>query len=51
VDEEAANELEGAERHALVSIAALDAVILPLEGTLCWLKAIKRLLVMATRWV
>src|SRR5215468_4677049 len=32
VDEEAADELVGGERHALVSIAALDAVILPLEG-------------------
>jgi hypothetical protein len=32
VDEEAANELVGGERHALVSIAALDAVVLPLEG-------------------
>jgi len=29
VDEEAANELVGGERHALVSIAALDAVVLP----------------------
>src|SRR5690242_19431863 len=32
VDEEAADELEGPERHLLVSIAALDVVILPLEG-------------------
>ena len=32
VDEEAADELEGPERHALVSITALDAVVLPLEG-------------------
>lgn len=32
VDEEAADELEGPERHALVSLVALDAVILPLEG-------------------
>ena len=32
VDEEAADELVGGERHALVSIAALDAVVLPLEG-------------------
>jgi len=32
VDEEAADELEGGERHLLVSISALDAVILPLEG-------------------
>src|SRR6266436_5796728 len=32
VDEEAANELVGGERDALVSIAALDAVVLPLEG-------------------
>src|SRR6266576_1013161 len=32
VDEEAANELVDGERHALVSIAALDAVVLPLEG-------------------
>jgi len=32
VDEEAANELVGGERHALVSITALDAVVLPLEG-------------------
>src|SRR6185437_5300265 len=32
VDEEAADELEGSERHLLVSIAALDAIVLPLEG-------------------
>src|SRR5258705_3018104 len=32
VDEEAANELVGGERHALVSIAALDAVGLPFLG-------------------
>ena len=32
VDEETADELVGLERHALVSIAALDAVVLPLEG-------------------
>ena len=32
VDEEAADELVGDERHALVSILALDAVVLPLEG-------------------
>src|SRR5215510_12182641 len=32
VNEETADELEGSKRHALVSIAALDAVILPLEG-------------------
>src|ERR1700757_5270921 len=32
VDEEAADELVGGECHALVSIAARDAVVLPLEG-------------------
>src|SRR4029077_14586840 len=32
VNEEAADELVGGERHTLISIAALDAVILPLEG-------------------
>jgi hypothetical protein len=32
VDEETADELEGGDRHLLVSIAALDAVVLPLEG-------------------
>lgn len=32
VDEEAADELVGGERHLLISIAALDAVILPFEG-------------------
>src|SRR5260221_11882574 len=32
VGEEAADELVCGERHALVSIAALDAVVLPLEG-------------------
>src|SRR5579859_2013478 len=31
VDEETADELEGGERHLLVLIAALDAVVLPLE--------------------
>jgi hypothetical protein len=32
VDEEAADELVGGEPHASVSIAPLDAVVLPLEG-------------------
>ena len=32
VDEEAADELVCAERHLLVSIAAVDAIIFPLEG-------------------
>ena len=32
VDEEAADELVGGERHALLAVAALDAVILPSEG-------------------
>lgn len=32
LDQETANELEGSERHLLVSIAALDAVVFPLEG-------------------
>ena len=32
VDEEAADELVGCERHQLVSIAAFDPVVLPLEG-------------------
>ncbi len=32
VDQESADELVRAERHAFVSIAALDAVVLPLEG-------------------
>src|SRR5690348_969314 len=32
VDEEASDELEGLERHLLVPIVALDAVVLPLEG-------------------
>jgi hypothetical protein len=32
VDEEAADELVCSERHTLVSIAALDALVLPLEG-------------------
>src|SRR4030088_3757385 len=32
VDEETADELVGGECHALVSIAALDAIVLPLEG-------------------
>ena len=32
VDQEAADELVCRERHALVSIAARDAVVLPLEG-------------------
>ena len=32
VDEEAADELVGGERHDLVAVAALDAVVLPLEG-------------------
>src|SRR6185437_5926172 len=32
VDEEAADELVGGERHLLVAISAFDAVVLPLEG-------------------
>ena len=32
MDEEAADELFGGKRHPLVSIAALDAIVLPLEG-------------------
>ena len=32
VDEEAADELVCCERHDLVSIAALDPIVLPLEG-------------------
>jgi hypothetical protein len=32
VDQETADELEGPERHLLVSIAAFAAVVLPLEG-------------------
>jgi hypothetical protein len=32
VDEKATDELEGLKRHPLVSIAALDAVVLPVEG-------------------
>ena len=32
VDEEAADELVGGERHHLVAIAAFDPVVLPLEG-------------------
>jgi len=44
VDEEAADELVCGERHALVSIAALDPVILPLEGDAPLVAAIKRLL-------
>ena len=32
VDEEAADELAGWERHALVAVAAFDPVILPPEG-------------------
>jgi hypothetical protein len=52
VDDEAADELVGSERHLLESIAALDAVILPLEGDALLLVAvIKRLFAMATRWV
>jgi hypothetical protein len=43
VDEEAADELVGGERHPLVSIAALDAVILRLEGDAACSKVIKRL--------
>jgi hypothetical protein len=35
VDEEAADELVGSERHLLVSIAALAAVVLPFEGDAC----------------
>jgi hypothetical protein len=32
VDQEAADELVGGERHLLVSIAAFDPIVLPLEG-------------------
>ena len=32
VNEEAADELVGCERHSLVAIAPFDAIVLPLEG-------------------
>ncbi len=51
VDQEAANELVGGERHELVAIAALGAIVLPSEGDAVRSKAIRRLLAMATRWV
>ena len=38
MDEEAADELEGGECHLLVSIAAFDAVVLPLEGDALFVK-------------
>jgi hypothetical protein len=48
MDKEAADELDCGERHALASIAALDAVILPLEGDALLVAGVKRLLAMAT---
>ena len=35
VDEEAANELVGIERHRLVAVGSFDPIILPLECDAC----------------
>ena len=51
VDQEAADELVGGERHHLVAVAAFEPVVLPLKVTPLSSKAISRLLEMATRWV
>lgn len=51
VEEEAADELVGLQDHDLLSFAALDAVILPSEGDTVLVRAIRRLLALATRCV
>ena len=51
VDQEAADELAGGERHHLVALAALGAIVLPFEGDAVVVEAISRRLEMATRWV
>ena len=51
VDEEAADELVARQRHDLVPLASLGAVVLPPEGDAASSRAMSRLLAMATRWV
>jgi hypothetical protein len=54
VDQEAADELVGVERHQLVAGVAFGSVILPLERhalTVEGSKAMSRLLAIAMRWV
>ena len=51
MDQEAADELAGGERHDLLAVAAFGAIVLPFEGDAVVVEAIRRLLEMATRWV
>ena len=51
VQEKAADELVGVERHGLEPVAAFDAVVLPLEGDALSSSAMSREFEMATRWV
>ena len=51
VQEKAADELGGVERHGLEPVAAFDPVVLPAKVTPGWSRATSRELEIATRWV
>ena len=51
VQEKAADELAGVERHGLEPVAAFDAVVLPLEGHAFSSSAMSRAFEIATRWM
>jgi hypothetical protein len=51
MDEEAADELVFGERHPLLTVAALDAVILPSEGDAVLVEGDQAAVGEATRWV
>ena len=51
VEEKAADELGGVERHGLEPVAAFDPIVLPLEGDAVSSSAMSREFEIATRWV
>ena len=51
VQEKAADELVGRERHGLEPVAAFDPVVLPLEGDALFVERDEREFEIATRWV
>ena len=51
VEEKAANELDGVERHGPEPVAAFDSVVLPFESHARLVEPMSRELEIATRWV
>ena len=51
MDEEAADELRGVERHGFESVFLLCSVVLPLKGNVVFIEGDETELAMATRWV